>query len=263
MPGIQMITHLSLFETQWFETGKFWHPKPNKFHSFSGERQFLPPEKGEWWDPGNKPRCLKSLSDFWTPNLKHWKNHHKSNHHHLNTCGLPTQPTNSCSNLSEWNGIIFQSQIMGGHFRNRFPIHSPHFIPWRSESLGCPCALPVMKTLKKREIAAGNRRCPQWVWGCWLINHGRLKCFTDKLFFCQTLFRHEITLLTLRRSDSALIVWTLRCYFAKRRHTKPRNNLYEPKWEIQIVSRLLLWSKHIFSVCAVPYSGVPSHLKWV
>lgn len=63
----------SLFETQWFETGKFWHPKPNKFHSFSDVRQFLPPEKGEWWDPGNKPRCLKSLSDFWTPNLKHWK----------------------------------------------------------------------------------------------------------------------------------------------------------------------------------------------
>lgn len=100
-------------------------------------------------------------------------------------------------------------------------------------------------------MPSGNRRCPQWVWGCWLINHGRLKCFTDKLFFCQTLFRHEITLLTLRRNDSALIVWTLRCSFAKRRHTKPRNNLYEPKREIQIVSRLLLWSKHIFSVCTI------------
>lgn len=212
---------------------------------------FYPPKKG---NGGTRVTShdVSSLCQIFEPLTSSIeKNHHKSNHHHLNTCGLPTQPTNSCSNLSEWNGIIFQSQIMGGHFRNRFPIHSPHFIPWRSESLGCPCTLPVMKTLKKRESAAGNRRCPQWVWGCWLINHGRLKCFTDKLFFCQALFRHEITLLTLRRNDSALIVWTLRCSFAKRRHTKPRNNLYEPKREIQIVSRLLLWSKHIFSVCTI------------
>ena len=212
---------------------------------------FYPPKKG---NGGTRVTShdVSSLCQIFEPLTSSIeKNHHKSNHHHLNTCGLPTQPTNSCSNLSEWNGIIFQSQIMGGHFRNRFPIHSPHFIPWRSESLGCPCALPVMKTLKKRESAAGNRRCPQWVWGCWLINHGRLKCFTDKLFFCQTLFAHEITLLSLRRSDSALIVWTLRCSFAKRRHTKPRNNLYEPKRVIQIGSRLLLWPKHIFSACTI------------